>query len=90
MDNHVAKMLDDDGNTNANSHTGDRWILRPFAKRDTIQFVQKKLISAVPEQVKAGLLLTDRFTHAVITLVRFTRARKAPDPYMAHLLGVAR
>ena len=37
MDNHIAKMLNDGWEIlTQTSHTGDRRILRPFAKRDTI------------------------------------------------------
>ena len=37
MDDHIAKMLGDGWEIlTQNSHTGDRRILRPFAKRDTI------------------------------------------------------
>ena len=37
MDTHVAKMLNDGWEIlTQTSHTGDRRILRPFAKRDTI------------------------------------------------------
>lgn len=37
MDNHIAKMLGDGWEIlTQTAHTGDRRILRPFAKRDTI------------------------------------------------------
>lgn len=37
MDDHIAKMLSDGWEIlTQTSHTGDRRILRPFAKRDTI------------------------------------------------------
>jgi hypothetical protein len=37
MDNHIATMLNDGWEIlTQTSHTGDRRILRPFAKRDTI------------------------------------------------------
>ncbi len=37
MDNHIAKMLDDGWEIlTQTAHTGDRQILRPFAKRDAI------------------------------------------------------
>jgi len=37
MDNHIAKMLDGGWEIlTQTAHTGDRRVLRPFAKRDTI------------------------------------------------------
>ena len=40
MDDHIAKMLSDGWEIlTQTSHTGDRLILRPFAKRDTITVV---------------------------------------------------
>ena len=37
MDSHIAKMLDDGWEIlTQTSHSGDRRILRPFAKRDAI------------------------------------------------------
>ena len=37
MDDHIAKMLSDGWEIlTQTAHTGDRRILRPFAKRDTI------------------------------------------------------
>ena len=37
MDDHIAKMLSDGWEIlTQTSHTGDRRVLRPFAKRDTI------------------------------------------------------
>jgi hypothetical protein len=43
MDDHIAKMLKDGWEIlTQTAHTGDRRILRPFAKRDTITVSFKK------------------------------------------------
>jgi len=48
MDDHIAKMLSDGWEIlTQTSHTGDRRILRPFAKRDTITVSFRKELTPV-------------------------------------------